>query len=162
MLSFAKKAIPTRRNLKQLKGVVKMKLVSALMFTMLLFIGHGFAQGGYNPDTGIEKIIWHFEGDPCAMNEPLMLRTFVGTVVKRTFQDDELTLEGFVLSHQKDRRMDVTIEPLFLQESTLLRDQLSDFLWVQRKVKVTVAVCRKLYFLHKIEPVPTPAARRRK
>lgn len=76
---------------------------------------------------------------------------FVGTVVKRDFAEDEVTLAGVVLRDAKDRRTLVNIDSEHLKNSTsLLSEDLSDLLTVGKRVRIKADRCGRVYVARRL------------
>lgn len=76
---------------------------------------------------------------------------YTGTIVKRTFTENELNLSGFVLRMQKDKRAFVNLDYEHISGlAASASNDLSDWLIINRKVKVYVYRCRRILYAYKI------------
>lgn len=79
--------------------------------------------------------------------------TLSGTVKKRQFGDDEMTLEGIVLADSKDRRQFVNLDVDYLSGAgATIAGDVSDYLTVGRAVKMKIFRCRRIYYLARLLP----------
>jgi hypothetical protein len=77
--------------------------------------------------------------------------TFVGTVVKTNFADDELRLNGFVLQLTGDKRIFVNLDEEYISgRAASASSDLSDWLVKGRRIKVWTYRCRRILYAHRI------------
>ena len=77
--------------------------------------------------------------------------TYIGTVIKRDFAEDEMRLSGFVLRLADDNReyINLDFEHISGLASSASSD-LRDWLIKGRKIKVSAYRCRRILYAHKI------------
>ena len=81
--------------------------------------------------------------------------TLIGTVMRRSFAEDEITPSGFVLRDRKDLRYYINIDSEFLSEhfSAGTNESLIDVLTVGKYLRVTTDVCGKIYVARRVKVV---------
>ncbi len=78
-------------------------------------------------------------------------KTYVGTVVKRDFAEDEMQLSGFVLRTAGDGREYINLDAEYISgRAASASSDLSDWLIKGRKMKVYVYRCRRILYAYKI------------
>lgn len=77
--------------------------------------------------------------------------TYIGTVIKRNFAEDELRLSGFVLLMAEDKRIYINLDEEHISGlAASASNDLSDWLIKGRKIKVSVYRCRRILYAYKI------------
>lgn len=90
----------------------------------------------------------------CGKAEWAEKESYIGTVLKRQFNDSEMELNGFVLREANDERAFINIDSEYI--STLAASasgDLSSFLKKGVRVKVLVYRCRQVLYAYKIIPL---------
>lgn len=79
------------------------------------------------------------------------VETFTGVVKQRVFEDDEITLSGFVLADSKDQREYINIDFEYVSGiGRWVPTSLSEALTKGSKVKIQAFRCGRLYYLRNI------------
>lgn len=77
---------------------------------------------------------------------------YTGTVLRLSFAEDELRLNGFVLVMSGDKRMFINLDEEHISGvAASASSDLSDWLIKGRKIKVSVYRCRRILYAHRIE-----------
>ncbi len=119
-------------------------LILALMFGLTLV---AFAQSSTQPVAKyagtprnprlIELSNMAGDSDGCVKRGP-----YIGTIVQRKFDDDQITLIGFVLRDSKDQRTYINLDDEQIDRMLMVdRGYLSTFLAKGKRVKVWVYAC---------------------
>jgi hypothetical protein len=113
------------------------------------------AKRAVEPDTILAVVLSDLAADTvCGKPEWAEKESYIGTIIKRQFDDSELQLSGFVIRDVKDRRTFINIDTDHV--SGLARsapEELSSFLKKGKRVKVWVYRCRHILYAHKIKPM---------
>ncbi len=80
---------------------------------------------------------------------------YVGTIVKRRFDDDEITLAGIILREANDERYFINIDTEYVSnKGRFIPRELSSILTLNRKVKIWVYGCGasgSMLFISKVQ-----------
>ena len=76
---------------------------------------------------------------------------YVGTIVKREFDESQLKLKGFVIRDKSDNRSYINLDTAFIASlAASASSELADFLVVGRPIQVWAYRCRRIVFAHRI------------
>jgi hypothetical protein len=107
------------------------------------------------PDTILAVVLSDLAPNTvCGEPEWAEKESYIGTIIKREFDDSELHLSGFVIRDAKDQRTFINIDTEHV--AGLARsapEELSSFLTKGKRVKVWVYRCRRILYAHKIKPM---------
>ncbi len=113
------------------------------------------AKKAVEPDTILAVVLSDLAPDTvCGEPEWAEKESYIGTVIKRQFDDSELHLSGFIIRDAKDQRTFINIDTDHV--SGLARsapEELSSFLTKGKRVKVWVYRCRRILYAYKIKPM---------
>lgn len=127
-----------------------MKKILLLTLLTLIFSLASFAQTKDDMAASLDLA----SSPPCGVDEKPRHQMVVGTVMKREFAEDEMTLSGVVIKESKDQRTFVNLDVEYLQgETGNLTAQLSEFLAVGKRVTLKTDVCGRTLTLRRLMPV---------
>ncbi len=92
--------------------------------------------------------------DVCGKPEWTEKEVYVGSIIKRQFDNNELTLNGFVLRAKDDTRTFINLDSDYIAgQAASATSDLSDFLTKGRHLKVWVYRCRRILYAYRINEV---------
>ncbi len=90
----------------------------------------------------------------CGMPQPDGKEIYSGSIVKRSFNDSAVALNGFVLADAKDRRTFINFDDDYISGRAASASRaLSDYLIKGVRVKVFAYRCGHIYYAYKIQPI---------
>ena len=110
------------------------------------------SKGGTTPKTTMSDLYNKDDGGACYPRET---PTLSGTIIKRQYDDDELTLIGFVLRSRGDKRTYVNIDHEYVSgKGRFVPEELLQLVKPRKQVKIWVYGCGasgRLLMLEKIQ-----------
>ncbi len=102
-------------------------------------------------DTILFEVLKKLAGENACGAKADATETYVGTVLKRDFAEDEVQLSGFVLRTAGDNREYINLDSDYISgRAASASSDLSDWLIKGRKMKVYVYRCRRILIAYKI------------
>ena len=107
------------------------------------------------PDTILAVVLSDLASDTvCGAPDLAEKESYIGTIIKREFDDSELHLSGFVIKDAKDQRTFINIDTEHVAGlASSAPEELSSFLTKDKRVKVWVYRCRRILYAYKIKPM---------